>query len=109
VTFTEIATPLPNIPVSELLNPVPNSTLASHPHLFKIVTPVNVDKLEQLLVSHPNRPLVKSVCCGFHDGFWPFAHFDDTAPDMWDNSACALKGTNLDFALKQCDEEVQAG
>jgi len=107
MTFTEIVAPLPNVPNSELLNPVPNSTISSHPHLFKIVMPIKVDRFEQLLQTHPNRPLVESVCRGLREGFWPFATFDDTAPDTWDNSARLLEGPNLDFALRQRDEEIR--
>jgi len=65
VTFTEIVVPLPNVPKSKLQNPVPNSTITSHPHLFKIVMPVKVDYFEQLLSPHPNQPLIKYVFCGF--------------------------------------------
>src|SRR5882672_9213089 len=42
-TFTEIASPLSDVPTTELHNPVPNSTIAAHPHLSKIITPVKVD------------------------------------------------------------------
>ena len=58
-SFTEIVEPLPNMPTSELHNPIP-STIASHPQLFKIITPVNVDQFKQLLSSHPNQLLVPS-------------------------------------------------
>ena len=62
--------PLPRPPHSEytLRN---MKALAAHPDLFKIVTPVNVDALESILSTHPNRPLVKSVLDGFRFGFWP--------------------------------------
>jgi len=43
-TFTEIAFPLPNVPMSELLNLVTNSTITSYPHIFKSFTPVKVNK-----------------------------------------------------------------
>src|SRR5882724_9628671 len=108
-SFTEIVEPLPNVPTSKLHNPMPNSTITSHPHLFKIVTPVKVDRFEQLLSSHPNQPLVQSVCRGLCEGFWPFACFSIDAPDTWDNSTRTLEGPNLDFALSQRDEEIEAG
>ena len=65
-----------------------------------------MDRLEQLLTSHPNQALVRSVCRSFHEGFWPFANFTEDTPDTWDNSACTLEGNNLEFALHQHDEEI---
>jgi len=56
-------------PLSELNNPIPNATLTSHLHLFKIITPINVDWFQELLTSHPNQPLVGSVCHGLREGF----------------------------------------
>ena len=38
-------------------------------HLFKLVTPINPNKLDQLLQDHPNRPLVKEIVTGFQKGF----------------------------------------
>jgi len=106
-SFTEITLPLPHVPAAELNNTIPNTTIASHPHLFKIITPVKVDRLKQLLTLHPNQALVRSVCCSFREGFWPFTNFTEDAPDTWDNSARTLEGNNLEFALQQCDEEIQ--
>jgi len=54
-----------------------------------------------------NCPLVESICCGLCEGFWPFENFDDSAPDTWDKLTCLLEGSNLEFALKQCDEEIK--
>jgi len=53
-------------------------TISENPSLFKIVTPINVDRFEFLLNDHPNQPFVKSVYHGLQDGFWPFA---DTLKD----------------------------
>src|SRR5882724_4311632 len=105
-TYTEIAAPLPDVPPSESRNPIPNLTITTHPHLFKIVTPIKVHRFEQLLSSHPNRPLVGSICCGLREGFWRFAIFDESAPQTWDNSSRPLEGPNLEFALDQRDEEI---
>ena len=105
-TFTEIAAPLPDVPPSESCNHIPNSTITSHPHLFKIVMPIKVDCFEQCLSSHPNWPLIDSVCWGLCEGFWPFAIFNELAPQTWDNSSWPLKGPNLEFALKQWDKEI---
>ena len=77
--WTETASPLPPIPSSELANPVATKTIRENPHLFDIVTPIFVDRFEKLLESHPNQPIVKSVCCGLQEGFLPWAntHFGE--------------------------------
>jgi hypothetical protein len=46
----------------------------SRPDLFSIVTPVNVQALERLTRTHPNRHFVESVLQGFEEGFWPWAN-----------------------------------
>src|SRR5882724_11798867 len=63
-TLTEIADPIPDIPDNELHNTAALATLNSHPHLFKIVTPIRVDRFESLLESHPNQLFVMSICKG---------------------------------------------
>ncbi|KAM6500136.1 hypothetical protein JOM56_003150 [Amanita muscaria] len=50
------------------------ATISSYPDLFKIVTPIKVERLQQLLTTHPNQPFVASVLLGLREGFWPFAH-----------------------------------
>jgi hypothetical protein len=71
--WTETAAPLPSPPQSELDDPTVRKTIAENPHLFKIVTPINVDRFEQLLQDHPNPAFVSSVCRGLREGFWPWA------------------------------------
>ncbi|KIJ43053.1 hypothetical protein M422DRAFT_118624, partial [Sphaerobolus stellatus SS14] len=72
-TSTISAAPLPSPPQSELSNQIALETIRKNPHLFKIVTPINVLRFEALLQSHPNRPYVESVCRGLREGFWPHA------------------------------------
>ncbi|KAH6910019.1 DNA/RNA polymerase [Coprinopsis sp. MPI-PUGE-AT-0042] len=72
--WTLTAKPLPCPPEGELRNPVTCSTIRNNAHLFKIVTPINVDVFEKYLVSHPNREFVNSVVIGLWEGFWPFAN-----------------------------------
>ena len=62
---------LPGPPANELLNSIANHTIAMYPHLFAVVSPVNVDHLEELLATHPNCPFTLSLCAGFRKGFWP--------------------------------------
>ena len=70
---TLLAPLLPGPPTNELLNFTANHTIAMHPHLFSVVSPVNVDCLEELLATHPNHPFALSLCPGFCKGFWPWA------------------------------------
>ncbi|KAG2046443.1 hypothetical protein BDR06DRAFT_899221 [Suillus hirtellus] len=46
-------------------------TVKKHPHLFKIVTPINVNHFQDLLTDHPNQAFVKSVCHALREGSWP--------------------------------------
>ena len=53
-----------------------NTKLRDHPHwsqlnglTFEPVTLVQLDKLDQLLVDHPNRPIVNYVFKGFYMAF----------------------------------------
>ena len=85
--WTETAEPLPSPPDAEFNNLEALSTIQTYPHLFRITTPINVDRFQSLLSSHPNQPLVLSVCRGLREGFWPFAntHYGEW-PLTWDNS-----------------------
>ncbi|GLB41980.1 hypothetical protein LshimejAT787_3400080 [Lyophyllum shimeji] len=60
--WSETATPLPYPPLQETDNTLAQQTLADHPELFKIVTPIKADVLEAMCADHPNQPFVKSVC-----------------------------------------------
>ena len=71
--WSETALPLPRPPLHELNNPIVSKTIRDNPHLFKNVTPINVDVFEGFLVNHPNPAFVKSVCTGLREGFWPWA------------------------------------
>ena len=64
---------LPGPPTNELLNSTAKHTITMHPHLFAVVSPVNVDCLEELLATHPNHLFALSLCAGFCKGFWPWA------------------------------------
>lgn len=84
--WTLTALPLPQPPNELLRDPVFNETINKNPHLFSIVTPVNISRFEQLLNSHPNRPFVDSVITGLRKGFWPFADIPAYYPDTHDAS-----------------------
>ena len=71
--WTKITKPLPAVPRSEFRNVEAMKTIKDNPNLFKIVTPVNVDRFERLLVMHSNCAFMELVCRGLHEGFWPWA------------------------------------
>jgi hypothetical protein len=109
LAMTSIHTPpVPAPPQAEVFNPVAQSTIRSHPHLFQITTPVNVDVFCALLREHPNQPLVSSVQDGLVHGFWPWASMVDSGrPDIVDNLKREIKDpTHLAFILQQRDEEL---
>jgi hypothetical protein len=60
--WTEQAKPLPSVPTYELSNIEAMRTIKDHPTLFKIITPINIDLFEQMLLNHPNQPFVHSGC-----------------------------------------------
>ena len=109
--WSETAKPLPPIPEAELANPIVTKTIKENPDLFDIVTPINVDRFEKLLQSHPNQPFVKSVCLGLCEGFWPWADtHSGEYPDTLDLSY--PKTDNLDeanFLRDQRDHEIFKG
>ena len=66
--------PLPRPPAEEFLNSDALDTIRDNPHLFKIITPINILQFEKLLDSHLNKPFVQLVCTSLHYGFWPWAN-----------------------------------
>lgn len=79
-SISETLPPLPQVPSEELRNDVVTKTIHENGHLFRIVTPINIDHLSSLLTNHPNQPFVRSVLTGLHEGFWPWA---DTQHDVY--------------------------
>jgi hypothetical protein len=65
--------PLPRPPPEEFMNSDAVTTIQNNPHLFQIITPIEVDRFEKLLESHPNQLFVQSICDSLHEGFWPWA------------------------------------
>ncbi|KAG2032845.1 hypothetical protein BDR03DRAFT_1014890 [Suillus americanus] len=74
--WTKSAAPLPRPPPSKFLNVEAINTITSHPDLFKVSTPVNVDVFQSMLEAahHPNPSFHLPVCIGLHEGFWPWAN-----------------------------------
>ncbi|KAF8804719.1 hypothetical protein BYT27DRAFT_7259194 [Phlegmacium glaucopus] len=107
--WSEYASPLPHPPPLETMNPIIHETITNNPDLFQIITPINVDRFEQLLVNHPNQPFVHSVCQGLREGFWPWADtLSDDFPLTHDKShppPADLKRSS--FIQSQCEIEVK--
>ena len=109
--WTEVARPLPSVPVTEFSNRLACKTIESHKDLFIVDTPINVDHFENLLIRHPNPPFVKSILRGLREGFWPWA---DTRigeyPDTLDESLGDPRDQReLDFICAQRDKEIEMG
>src|ERR1700685_3396057 len=86
------------------------NTISSHPNLFKIITLINVPQFKELLVNHPNQPLVNSVVHGLTHGFWPFAHTHyGIYPTTLDDSGPPPKTIEqTDFLCKQIQTETDS-
>ena len=82
---TLTAAPLPKPPKNELNNKTARRTISKNPDLFKVVSPIKPDVLEENLKDHPNQSYVQSVVRGFKYGFWPFADTSDL-PTTYDGS-----------------------
>jgi len=102
---------LPNSTTTELNDQVVRKTIFDNPHLFCIVTPINVDHFQSLLSDHPNLPFVESVCAGLRHGFWPWANtqiegypsiYDGARPTPHDEKKAA-------FLRDQRDIEIAKG
>jgi hypothetical protein len=109
--WTEIASPLPSVPLAEFANNQAIKTIDENPELFVIDTPINIDKFEALLTHHPNQPFVKSVINGFRNGFWPWA---DTRVGQYPYTLDESFGDprdqrEFDFICEQRDKEISAG
>lgn len=96
--WTITAQPLPRPPPAELANETNNATIANNPHLFHVSTPINIDRFQELLATHPNQPFVQSVITGLREGFWPCA---DTTREDYPVTHDAHIGTTTDNDEKQ--------
>ena len=102
--------PLPR-PSSHEFRPEILSTISLHPHLFGIVTPINISTFAHLLSAHPNPPFVQSVLIGLRESFWPFAN---THPDDYPVTHDAAHRpprteSERSFLVEQRDIEVNCG
>ncbi|KAF9047251.1 hypothetical protein BJ165DRAFT_1344741, partial [Panaeolus papilionaceus] len=65
--------PIPPLPDDMMTDPIITNTLSSHPHLFNIVTPINIDKLAKLTSNHPNLLFQQSIIQMLCEGTWSLA------------------------------------
>jgi hypothetical protein len=86
-------------------------TIVQNPHLFKIITPINVEWFEALLITHPNQPFIKPVIEGLRCGFWPWPNTQQAPhPLTWDVSDHPPKSEeSCEFICAQRDIEFSAG
>ncbi|KAH6890708.1 putative retroelement protein [Coprinopsis sp. MPI-PUGE-AT-0042] len=76
---------------------------SKNPHLFRISTPVDIEKLEEFTKSHPNPKFVASVLNSFRDGFWPLVPGYPESNDMPRNP------DHAEFLKAQRDVELERG
>ena len=109
--WTETAIPLKRPSLSEFNNSEACRTIADHPDLFKIITPINVSKLRSLTAAHPNRLFVESVLEGLSNGFWPWANTSlEGYPVTHDESRpLRLSPEKEEFLLNQIQHERDLG
>jgi hypothetical protein len=102
---------LPRPPPEEFANLDAITTIYDNPHLFRLVTPINIDRFEELLESHPNVPFVESVCISLREGFWPWANTQKKEyPITWNFSDHPPKTEfEASFLRDQRDVEIAAG
>ncbi len=102
--------PLPDVPMEDYSYTIVSNMIDRNPHLFDIITPIRVDVLEELLMSHPNHNFVGSVLCGFREGFWPSASAEWLVckPEGYDNhwSNEDFSEDSLAFMRAQRDVEI---
>ncbi|KAJ8582929.1 hypothetical protein M405DRAFT_749452 [Rhizopogon salebrosus TDB-379] len=109
---SEYAPPVPRPPLHEQEGSDASRTIAERPELFRVVTPIDVDRFKHLLEDHPNPAFVSSVCRALREGFWPWADTSDPLyPSVNDNSMLTGARTDeqMQFLGAQIQEEIRAG
>jgi len=109
--WTEIAKLLPTVPHSEFGNVEAMKTIKDNPNLFKIVTSVDVDRFERVLVMHPNHAFMELVCRGLCEGFWPWADMQYEAYLCMVDKSLGMPQSEKEgeFLRLQCKHECSKG
>jgi len=107
--FTETAPPLPSPPLHLLQSPILQQTIRAYGDQIQVSTPFDVDRFENLLSAHPNRPFVDSVIKGLREGFWPLdeGDWDLNQTDFFESYP--EDAVNEEEIRKFKDREVNAG
>ena len=90
------------MPSEELENVVVTNTILNYEHLFRIVTPINIDRLSSLLTNHPNQPLVQSVLTGLREGLYSIIHVFSMGFDI-------LHSYSVPGFMNSCHEFTNSG
>ncbi|KAF5376292.1 hypothetical protein D9615_008534 [Tricholomella constricta] len=105
-----IMPPLSPVPDNELSNLTACTTIYNYPHLFRVSSPINVSVFRDLLRTHPNQPLVDSVCNGFSFGFWPRAITAGVVLPTTFGDVYPLRNPgHVATAIAQRDKEIELG
>jgi hypothetical protein len=107
--WTETAKPLPPIPLCELQNDISSQTIVDNPSLFKIVTPIKVDRFEFLLRNHPNQLFVQSVCKGLREGFWPWADTLKLGYPTTHDASVPMPEKDSDSSFLRSQRDIEVG
>src|SRR5258708_39602241 len=110
-TYTESAPTVPDVPSADYRYVEVTNTITLYPHLFRIITPINTDRLELLLHNHPNSELVSSVCHGLRGGLSPFTNTENPDNLPQGSVTCpqglpALDNEAITFLKSQRDTEM---
>lgn len=109
--FSEHAPPLTLPPAHILANQHYQDTVDEcfRKGLIKVDTPFNLDWLETYLADHPNKPYVRSVLDGCHNGFWPLddGDWEDSKQPILSNYVS--EQIDIDAICAFWDKEIAAG
>ena len=110
VTSTLYHKPLPDVPMEDYSYTIVSNMIDWNPHLFDIITPIRVDVLEELLMSHPNHNFVGSVLHGFREGFWPSASAECLVCKLegYDNHRLNEDFSEDSLAFMQCRRDISS-
>jgi hypothetical protein len=92
--YTETGPPLPSPPDHLVDDPVIRATIQKLGDHIKVETPFDIDKLETLLLDHPNPPLVQSALRSLREGVWPLSD------GVWDIEA---EGISENYPMDEAD------
>jgi len=105
--FTEIALNCLMSRPPDSITPSQMQQSHSHPHLFKIVTPVKVETELKNFHLAPQPTPVKSVCPQLPRGFWPSQTSRRMPPTCGDIQRASSKAEPQFFTLRHAMKEIR--